>query len=142
MPANSSADTPSAFTSLKKSSDTGPLDKLAARAAERPFFLASALAAYQKRHGLDDAGLCRLLGCPPAALTTLRLCRSLGANGKEICREALWKRLTPGTMVLQQSGALPVAAAFQRVLARDALVLAPRQDGKPTPKYVPVVPPG
>jgi hypothetical protein len=32
-------------------------DALAARAAAEPFFLASALAAYQQRHGLHDAAL-------------------------------------------------------------------------------------
>jgi hypothetical protein len=31
-----------------------PLDRLAARCAADPFFLASALAAYQQRPGLDD----------------------------------------------------------------------------------------
>jgi hypothetical protein len=52
-----------------------PLDRLAARCAGDPFFLASALAAYQLRHGLDDAALAALLGCAPDVLTQLRLCR-------------------------------------------------------------------
>jgi hypothetical protein len=63
------------------------LDALAARCAADPFFLASALAAYQQRHGLNEAALAALLGCPPAALlgcppavlTLLRLCRRPGA---------------------------------------------------------------
>ena len=55
------------------------LDHLAARCAADPFFMASALAAYQKRHALDDAGLAAVLGCPLAMLTQLRLCRRPGA---------------------------------------------------------------
>jgi hypothetical protein len=38
------------------------LDALAARCASDPFFLASALADYQQRHGLDAAGLRRVVG--------------------------------------------------------------------------------
>jgi hypothetical protein len=55
------------------------LDRLAARCAADPFFLASALAAYQQRHALGDAGLAAVLGCPVAMLTQLRLCRRPGA---------------------------------------------------------------
>jgi hypothetical protein len=44
-----------------------------------PFFLGSALAAYQRRHGLDDDGLAAVLGCAPDVLTQLRLCRRPGA---------------------------------------------------------------
>jgi hypothetical protein len=44
-----------------------------------PFFLGSALAAYQRRHGLDDDGLAAVLGCDPAVLAQLRLCRRPGA---------------------------------------------------------------
>jgi hypothetical protein len=54
---------------------------LAARVSREPFFLGSALAAYQRRHGLDDAGLAALLGCDVAALTDLRLCRRPGTAG-------------------------------------------------------------
>jgi hypothetical protein len=57
-----------------------PLDALARRVSDDPFFLASALAAYQRRHGLDDAALADLLGCPVAALTGLRLCRMPGGG--------------------------------------------------------------
>jgi len=57
------------------------LERLAARMAFDPFFLASALGAYQWRHALDDAALAALLGCAPAALTGLRLCRRPGTAG-------------------------------------------------------------
>jgi len=56
-----------------------PLDALAARVSADPFFLGSALAAYQRRHGLDDDGLAAVLGCAPDVLTQLRLCRRPGA---------------------------------------------------------------
>jgi hypothetical protein len=48
---------------------------LAQRAGQDPFFLASALALYARSEQLDDPGLARELGCPPATLTLLRLCR-------------------------------------------------------------------
>jgi hypothetical protein len=54
-------------------------DVLAARASTDPFFLGSALSAYQRRHRLDDAGLAAVLGCAPALLTQLRLCRRPGS---------------------------------------------------------------
>jgi hypothetical protein len=47
----------------------------AARAEENPFFLASALAAYRRLMGLDDAALAAHLGCSVAALPHLALCR-------------------------------------------------------------------
>jgi hypothetical protein len=59
--------------------DPGALSRLADRAAADPFFLGRALAAYQRRHGLDDAALAVLLGCAPAALASVRLCRRPGA---------------------------------------------------------------
>jgi hypothetical protein len=56
-----------------------PLDHLAANCAADPYFLASVLAAYQQRHGLDDAALAAMLDGEPAVLTQLRLCRRPGA---------------------------------------------------------------
>ena len=49
--------------------------RAAERAAGRRFFLASALLAYARSEGLDQAGLARQLGCEPAALPRLLLCR-------------------------------------------------------------------
>jgi hypothetical protein len=56
-----------------------PLDALAGRASRDPWFLGSALTAYQERHHLDDAALAAVLGCAPSALADLRLCRRPGA---------------------------------------------------------------
>jgi hypothetical protein len=57
-------------------SDPDPLDDLAARVADDPSFLASALTAYQRRHGLTDLALAALLHADPSALTLLGLCRA------------------------------------------------------------------
>ena len=52
------------------------LESLARRVAGDPFFLAAPLARYAERHGLDDVALAASLGCAPALLTDLRLCRN------------------------------------------------------------------
>jgi hypothetical protein len=44
-------------------------------AAGDRWFLSAALTDYQDRHRLDDAALAAELGCDPAALVRLRLCR-------------------------------------------------------------------
>jgi hypothetical protein len=59
------------------------LDTLTARVSDDPFFLASALAAYQRRHGLADIALAAELGCVPAVLMSLRLCRRPGTAGPD-----------------------------------------------------------
>lgn len=51
------------------------LDNLARRVGRDPFFLAAALDAYARSERLDERGLARALGCAPATLTPLRLCR-------------------------------------------------------------------
>jgi Rrf2 family protein len=51
------------------------LDELAARVAGNPFFLAWALAVYQRPHRLTDLDLAAALHCDPSVLLDLRLCR-------------------------------------------------------------------
>src|SRR5437870_659246 len=58
--------------------DRNALEHLVARCATDPWFLGSALAAYQQRQNLDDAALASVLGCDVAVLLTLRLCRMPG----------------------------------------------------------------
>ena len=53
-----------------------PLEDLALRVAEEPFFLAGLLRAYAFSESLDDTGLAAALGCPVQELTMLRLCRA------------------------------------------------------------------
>jgi hypothetical protein len=55
-----------------------PADSLAGRASRDPSFLGWALAAHQRQHGLDDAGLAAELSCAPDALTAPHLCRRPG----------------------------------------------------------------
>jgi len=56
------------------------LDRLARRVAGDADFLAAPLALYCRSAGLDDAGLCAVLRCPPERLTALRLCRAPDAE--------------------------------------------------------------
>ena len=55
--------------------EDGPFDRAAHRASTRAFFLGSVLAAYAQIERLDDSALADLLGCRPAILPALRLCR-------------------------------------------------------------------
>jgi hypothetical protein len=53
-----------------------PLELLAKRAEQEPYFLAAVLAAYAHSEGLNDAGLAAALGCLREELTMVRLCRA------------------------------------------------------------------
>jgi hypothetical protein len=57
------------------------LRRAAERAGSRPFFLAAPLLAYARAERLDDAGLAERLGCDPARLPALLLCRRPGWEG-------------------------------------------------------------
>jgi hypothetical protein len=61
--------------------DGGLLRRAAARASHDPFYLASSLLAYARAEGLDDAGLAADLGCDPASLPVLLLCRRPTGEG-------------------------------------------------------------
>lgn len=50
-------------------------ERAARRAVDRPFFLAGALHTYQEENGLSDTELADFLGCSPAHLPRLALCR-------------------------------------------------------------------
>jgi hypothetical protein len=62
---------------------------LAARASRDPRFLGWAIAAYQRRHGLDDAALADELGAnDTAVVAVLRLCRRPGtAPGRSLAED-------------------------------------------------------
>jgi hypothetical protein len=49
---------------------------MAQQAKASGFFLAKYLHDYERLHGMDDAELAKHLGCPPAALPALALCRA------------------------------------------------------------------
>ena len=57
------------------------LRQAAERASQRPFYLASSLLAYARAERLDDAGLAARLGCDPARLPALLLCRQPTGEG-------------------------------------------------------------
>ncbi len=57
-----------------------PLKRLARRVENDPSFLACLLDEYARAEGLDDAALARELGCQPADLTGVRLCRAPRAD--------------------------------------------------------------
>jgi hypothetical protein len=53
-----------------------PLERLARRVETDSFFLAAPLARFAESRRLDDPALAAHLGCDPAALPQLRLCRN------------------------------------------------------------------
>lgn len=57
------------------------LRQAAERASQRRFYLASSLLAYARAERLDDAGLAARLGCDPASLPALLLCRRPTGEG-------------------------------------------------------------
>jgi hypothetical protein len=85
-----------------------PLEVLAARAADEPFFLGWLLAAYADSEGLDDAGLAAALGCSTQALVLLRLCRAPRTDSQEF-----WDDVT---CIAERFGLarLPLAEAVKR----------------------------
>jgi hypothetical protein len=52
-----------------------------------PFFLGSALSAYQRKHDVADDALAALLRCAPSVLTGLRLCRRPGTSEDRTAEE-------------------------------------------------------
>jgi hypothetical protein len=53
-----------------------PLNTLARRVENEPFFLASTLALFARSEAMDDEALCRFLCCPKESFAMLRLCRT------------------------------------------------------------------
>lgn len=64
-----------------------PFGQLAARASGDPYFLGFRLAAFAARKRLDDAALAARLGCDPAALAHVRLCRAPRTDSTAAFRE-------------------------------------------------------
>ena len=62
----------------------------------------------------------------------LKSLRVFDAAGKELKPAEARKRLTAGKMVLRATDSKPLAPAYRKVLARDALILVPPA-GKPAP---------
>lgn len=54
------------------------LERLAQRLSNNERFFAFSLAAFQRKHGMDDAELTARLGCSATTLLDLKLCRRPG----------------------------------------------------------------
>lgn len=61
--------------------DEAMLRRAAEQASRRPFYLASSLRAYALAERLDDDGLADRLGCDPARVPALMLCRRPTGEG-------------------------------------------------------------
>jgi hypothetical protein len=88
----------------------------AARAADRRFFLASAIAAFQGFRQLDDGGLAQYLGCPVDTLTLLRLCRRPDVEAQHLQQDV--------SRISERFGVDPIA--LMRLLREVATVEAMR----------------
>jgi hypothetical protein len=58
-----------------------PLEMLAARAEQEPFFLAALLASYMRCDGINETELAAGLGCRREDLLMLKLCRAPRSEG-------------------------------------------------------------
>ena len=116
-----------------------PLESLARRVEDDPFFLAPLVALYARSEGLDDAGVAAALGCPPAALTDVRLCRAPRPEPagfrEDVARIAGHFGLDPGRLAevvrrgqaIQRARGAAVAEGGTLLAARDA----PPPEGPP-----------
>ncbi len=114
-----------------------PEERLVDRAEADLFYLASALAAYRRAEGLDASALAEFLGCAPADLPRLALCRKPGTLGEAelnadvahlVARFGLHRlpfiRLLRQEAFLQAAAPPSVTAAFRTDAARPPLLLA------------------
>lgn len=99
--------------------DQALLRRAARRAGARPSFLALALLAYARAEGLDDPALARRLGCPPADLPALLLCRRPSQDSFRADVERIAERFG--------LDAAPLAEAIRLAEGVDALGKATRQ---------------
>lgn len=120
VPANGESAQPDAETTAGEQADAAALLRhAAARAADQPFFLAAALRRYCEVSGADEQALAATLGCAPAALTRLALCRAPDVTSArfadDVQRIAAYAGVRPGALV----------QLLRRVQATDALRRAP-----------------
>jgi len=107
------------------------LRSAALRATHNPFFLGSALAAYQSEHRLDDRALAHHLFCPVSRLSRLALCRrpdpaspSFRQDVEQIAAYARAQPLRLGALLREVDAALALRGARDSgtalLAARDA----------------------
>ena len=104
-------------------------------AGTNPFFLASLLLAYARAEGLDDPALAHYLGCAPADLPALLLCRRPAADPAtfraEVQRVAERFQLDPGRLAEAIRLAESLEALRRPSSATDAGFLAAARDRDP-----------
>jgi hypothetical protein len=109
-----------------------PLLALADRARTEPVFLAYLLQAFAVAHSLDDAGLADALGCTPADLPLVRLCRALRTTAEGFREDieliATRFRLDPGRLraILKQAGSIVCLRAAGREAHESGYLMAAR----------------
>ena len=115
--------------------DQGLLRDAAQRAGTNPFFLASALLAYADAEGLDEAALAHYLGCAPADLPVLLLCRrpagDAAAFRADVQRIAERFQLDPGRLAEAIRLAESLEVLGRPSSAADAGFLAAARDRDP-----------
>ena len=113
-----------------------PLDRLARRAEDEPFFLASTLALFARSEELDDESLGRFLHCPPESMAMLRLCRTPDEEAAAFQREVQQIAERFGVNADALTEAVRRGQALQRLqktAARGTLLAARDAEEEPLP---------
>lgn len=114
------------------------LRRAAHRAADAPFFLASALAVYQKEHGLDEAALAAWLKCGEEALPRLGLCRRPDSRAASFRADVLTVAAFAGVQPIRLATLLQEADAAQALRAAgSAGSLLAARDAEPGDQHEP-----
>lgn len=119
--------------------DSQLLHRAAHRAGTRPFFLASLLLPYAAAEGIDEAELARRIGCDPAHLPSLLLCRRPGegpAFGAEVQEIAARFGAHPVKLAeaVRLAGALEALRSGARATGRGLLAAARDRDQGEAPE--------
>lgn len=110
-----------------------PLDELARRAEDDPFFLACPLHWFARSESLTDEELADFLGCTPEALVKVRLCGTPALEqptfGRDVATiagkfglnpDSLKKAVRRGSVVLQMQSAQNASLAARDRTGKDA----------------------
>jgi hypothetical protein len=112
-----------------------PLEYLAGRASERPFYLGSTLALFAESEQFDDSGLCRFLSCPVGTLPLLRLCRTPDEAPTDFRRDVqkIAERFGVNTDALAEAVRRGQALRRLRKTSGGTLLAARDAEGEPEP---------
>jgi hypothetical protein len=103
---------------------------LARRVEDDPFFLASALAAYARAQEWSEEQLAARLGCTPAQLTAVRLCRKPRGSAKEFQQDVqrIAERFQIDSMVIVEAVRLADALHALRPMPQESGFLIAARD--------------